>query len=292
MHDQQSGEGMKQNGLRGVCLAHVTLRQEPLELDIRHLANAGITVLVRIGYGDADGTGTLPPLSKLDAFEKAVIETLKNAKGVEAAHYGNEMNNPSEHPGWDADLGKPGPNYFALTPGYYVGSYNRVWSALPQAVKMGPGPLDPYFGPGSNNRDWWRAILRDIKGAEAIFLHSKTQTNDHTEVRSTAKFTDDPLRWQYLHFRTIETGLADVPGRFKDLPVYITEANPQRTQNGLGWEADNAEWVTQSVAYLNAWNADVNHQPISGVVFYRWQDDHWALRNKGTILSRILQEAQ
>jgi len=289
LHDEQAADWMKRNGLRGVCLAHVTVQQQALQLDYSALANAGITVLLRIGYGYADGTGTLPPPARLEAFEQAVFETLKNAKGVEAAHYGNEINNPSEHPGWGSNSAS---DYFRLTPEYYVASYNRVWSRLPENVKMGPAPLDPYFGPGSNNGDWWRSILNNIKGAEAIFLHSKTQTNDHTEVRSTAHFTDDPLRWQYLHFRTIETGLADVPSRFKHLPVYISEANPQRTQNGLGWEADNAEWVTQCIDYVREWNAGANHQPISGVVFYRWQDDQWALKNKASILGRILQEAQ
>jgi hypothetical protein len=96
-------------------------------LDFSNLANAGITVLLRIGYGYADGTGTIAPPGRLAAFEEAVAQTLNNAIGVTATHYCNEINNGSEAPGWDPRLNAPGPNYFPLTPDYYIQSYNRVW---------------------------------------------------------------------------------------------------------------------------------------------------------------------
>ncbi len=301
LHDREGGRWMKQNGLKGICLALAQVQDQPVPLDFSGLANAGITVLLRVGYGYADGTGTIAPPDKLAAFEDAVAQTLNNAKGVAAAHYCNEINNASEGPGWNPKVNAPGPNYFALTPTYYIESYNRVWYKIGTAVKLGPAPLDPYYGPpfpylkfSNNNRDWWRAILQGIAGADALFLHSKTQDNNPDNVRSNARFGGEPLTWQYLHFRTVETYLAEVPDRFKTLPVYVTEANPQRLNDNktLGWEPGNTRWVGECVAYLQEWNSRVGTQAVTGAIFYRWANDEWALEDKSLILKQIKTEAK
>ena len=300
MHDREGGNWLKQKKIKGVCVVLATVQDRAVQLDFSDLANAGITVILRIGYGYADGTGTLPRPDRLAAFEKAVADTLNAAKGVAVSHYGNEINNAMEAPGWNPDTGNPGPNYFPLTPDYYIASYNRVWFMIRTDVKLGPAPLDPYFGPpfpylgwSSDNREWWRAILNGIAGADAFFLHSKTQSNQSSEIWSDAKFTNDPLKWQYLHFRSIEPYLAEVPGKYRGLPVYITEANPQRKINGaLGWEDSSTLWITECVNYLKTWNAGAGHQPITGAVFYRWANDEWALQDKRMLLDRIAGEAQ
>ncbi len=109
LHDREGGRWMKQNGLKGVCLALAQVQDQPVPLDFSGLANAGITVLLRVGYGYADGTGTIAPPDKLAAFEDAVAQTLNNAKGVAAAHYCNEINNASEGPGWNPKPTRPAP---------------------------------------------------------------------------------------------------------------------------------------------------------------------------------------
>lgn len=300
MHDEDGAKWMRQRRIKGVCLVLATVGDQAVPLDFSYLADAGITVLLRIGYGYADGSGTLPRPEQLAAFEKAVADTLNAAKGVTASHYGNEINNPSESPGWDWQAGKPGPNYFALTPEYYLASYNRVWYSIRTDVKLGPAPLDPYFGPwfpylgySSDNREWWRALMRGLEGADALFLHSKTQSNLHSEIRSEVKFTDDPLKWQYLHFRSFEPYLAEVPDRFKSLPVYLTEVNPQRKINGgLGWEDSSTLWITECVSYVQQWNAGAGHQAVQGAVFYRWASDEWRLSDRTLLLNRLEGEAQ
>jgi hypothetical protein len=300
LHDREGAQWMKQRKIKGVCLVLVDVQDQPAPIDFSDLADAGLTVLLRIGYGYANGTGTLPPPDRLAAFEQAVIDTLKAAKGVTATTYGNEVNNGSEAPGWDADHNIAGPQYFPLTPDYYITSYNNVWNRIPVNVKMGPAPLDPYYGPqfgylgwSSDNGAWWRAILNGIAGADALFLHSKTQTNNVSEIRSDLKFGNDPLKWQYQHFRAIEPYLDVVPDKYKSLPVYITEANPQRKINNKnGWEDSSTLWITECVSYVKDWNAGIGHQPITGAVFYRWANDEWALNNKSVILDRIAGEAQ
>jgi hypothetical protein len=300
LHDREGADWMKQNNLKGVCLVPVQVQDQPAQLDFSDLTNAGITVLVCIAYGYADGTGTLPRPDRLAAFEDAVAQTLNNARGVSATHYGDEINNASQAPGWNPAVNAPGPDYFPLTPDYYIQSYNRVWYKIRSDVKLGPAPLDPYYGPpfpylafSSNNRDWWTAILNGIAGADALFFHSKTQDNNPDNIVSPARFGGDPLTWQYFHFRTLETGLNDVPNRFKTLPAYITEANPQMKADKLpGWEANNSRWITACVDYLQTWNAAVGTQPVNGVIFYRWAHDKWRLEDKPAILNQIKSEAK
>jgi hypothetical protein len=222
LHDEEGGQWMKANGLKGVCLVLATVQDQPIQLDYQHLADAGITVLLRIGYGYADGPGSLPPPDKLAAFENAVVFTLKNSRGVAVTQYGNEVNNRSEHPGWVQHTG-PGPGYFEITPDYYIASYNRVWYRLPKECRMGPAALDPYFGPGSDSGVWWDTVLANIGGADALFLHIKTQTNNPDEVFSMEKFGDAPLQWQFRHFRAMETMISRAPLKYRNLSVYISE---------------------------------------------------------------------
>jgi hypothetical protein len=290
LHDQGGADYMLQHGYRGVALVHVLVGEEPVQLDYRQYTKAGITVLLRVGWGYADGAGALPRPDHISKFERAAATTLNAAKGVTASCYGNEPNNPSEHPGWNAETGQPGLDYFKITPAYYLASYNRVWNKTLTTTMVAPAPLDPCFGPGSNNRTWWIDVLKGIKGADALFLHAKTQTNDPTEVTSNAKFADAPLQWQHLGCRQVGTALEVVPARFKNRPVYITELNPQRTApDRLGWLYDNAAWVREAKSYLKQWNVGAGHQKINGAVFYRWADDDWRLSDKPAILNAIFE---
>jgi hypothetical protein len=284
VHDKPGGEWMAGNGIKGACLLHEVVQKQTRALDYSALQSAGITVICRLNWGYADGTGTLPPPGNSAAFVHAIVETMLDAKGVAYFHVGNEPNNRSE---W--------PRGCELTPQYIVDIYNVIWGMIGGRVKMGPPPIDPYFGPSSNNRDWWRFILERITGADALFLHPKTQTNDPAEVKSTAKFSDDPLRWQYLHLRTVDTSLEVVPERFASLPVFATEVNPQRMSNGaLGWDDGNVEWVHDTVEFLKP--------RVKAVIFYRWeatgdpQDPegqfHFGLEHKPRILQQIVEEAR
>jgi murein DD-endopeptidase MepM/ murein hydrolase activator NlpD len=285
LHDQSGGEWMAGQGLRGCCLVHRMVQRQPIQIDCRRLQETGITVIGRLNWGYADGTGTLPRPEHKNAFVDAVVQTMLAARGVDYFHVGNEPNNRSEWPGF-----KTG-NEYALTPDYVTEIYNEIWHRVAGRVKLGPPPLDPYFGPNSNNREWWVYMLDNVAGADALFLHAKTQTNDPAEARARDRFGDWPLTWQYLHLKTVETALAIVPDRFRTLPVFITELNPQFLETGggaTGWLADNDEWVREALGYFR------EERPVNGVVFYRYEpagdQAPFGLEHKPAILDAIKEE--
>lgn len=286
VHDETGGRWMAEQGLAGCCLVHRQVQQQAVHLDFEHLQEAGSVVIARLNWGYADGTGTLPRPKHGDAFVEAVVETMLAARGVDFFHVGNEPNNRQEWPGFRSSEEYP------LTREYVTEIYNDIWNRLEGRVKIGPPPIDPYFGPGSNNRGWWTYMLEHIDGADALFLHSKTQTNDPAEVWSEARFADQPLEWQYLNLRSVQTGLEVLPDRFKDLPVFVTEVNPQLldADGPIGWKRGNGLWVRQAVRFFR------EVQPVAGIVFYRYDaagdQAPFGLVNRPTILSAIAHEAR
>jgi hypothetical protein len=263
VHDLGGGEWMVRHGIEGCCLVHYGVQRDPIPIDCSHLQDAGITVVCRLNWGYAGGAGTLPRPADKAAFIDAVVETMVAARGVDYFHVGNEPNNRQEWPGFGSN------DEFELTSSYVVDIYNEIWHRVRGRARMGPPPLDPYFGPNSNNREWWVNILNDITGADALFLHAKTQTNDPAEVLSRERFAHDPLRWQYLHLRTVETALDVVPQRFDSLPIFVTELNPQHKREiggSLGWVRENAEWIRAAVSYFR------EEQPVDGVMLYRFDE--------------------
>jgi hypothetical protein len=285
LHDEAGGYWVTQNGIeQGVCLVHRQVQTDDIDLDYTHLQSNGQTVICRLNWGYADGTGTLPPFDGgLDEHIDALADTMNNAKGVDYFHFANEPNNKSE---W--------PSGAIITVEQVIYAYNKLCGLLNDGVKIGPPPLDPYFGPGSDNGYWWRTILSEIVKADVIFLHTgKTQTNDPALVYSEQKFTHAPLQWQYLNFLATQTYLNMIPERFKALPVYITECNPQHLDaigGPLGWKPDNAQWVEEAARLSRTF------QQIKGIVFYRYDiagdQSGFGLADKPDILGQIVAESR
>ncbi|MGD2144140.1 MAG: hypothetical protein PVF54_06650 [Anaerolineae bacterium] len=286
LHDEAGGEWMVDQRMAGCCLVHRSLQRQSIRLDFRHLSDKGIVVLGRLNWGYADGAGTYPRPAHKEAFVDAVAATILTSKGVDYFHIGSEPNNQREWPRFESG------DRFPLTPEYATEIYNEVWQRVHDRAKIGPPPIDPYYGPGSNSREWWTHILRDVDGADVLFLHGTTQTNDSNDIWSRARFSDWPLEWQYMNLRAIETSLEVVPERFRQLPVFVTELNPRRVEpsGDAGWQPGNDEWVRQAVRYFR------EEQPVTGAVFYRYEtagpEAPFGLRNRPVILDAIRKESE
>nr|MBC8445665.1 hypothetical protein [Chloroflexota bacterium] len=291
LHDEAGGDWMLQEGIKGACLAHGQVREETVHLNFSALEDAGIKVLARLNWGYADGTGTVPPPDKANVWVASMIATIKAAQGVWGFVIGNEVNNPAEWPGgWEHPT-------HVVTPEYYTDLYNRIWRGTSAQVRMTPASLDPYnvvaqqHGVAGDPAEWARRIYASIVGMEFVALHAKTQTNDPNECWSEAKFTHAPLIDRYLHLRTIQDQLSWIPNRYRSLPIFITECNPQFIVQDveIGWVPDNAGWIEQACAYLRT-------QPIAGVAFYRYQlagdQTPFGLADKPLLLQAIAREIQ
>jgi GH25 family lysozyme M1 (1,4-beta-N-acetylmuramidase) len=291
LHDEDGGDWMRSQNMEGICLVHRAVQTQPVTINCQSLALAGIKVLARLNWGYAGGTGTVPPPEHKDDWVHAICGTIaaSRGKGVWGWIIGNEVNNPIEWPG-----GHPHPTHI-VSPAYYVELYNRIWWGVEKNDLMAPAPLDPYnvvareFGQPADPRDWAQYIYAHIDGADFLALHAKTQTNRPTDCQSDARFTDPPLIGRFLHLRTIEDQLTWVPTRLWDKDIYVTEVNPQRrSDNSLGWEPGNTEWVRRAHAYLR-------EQPVDGAIYYRYaragDQTGFGLDNNPAILQAIREEA-
>jgi len=264
LHDEAGGEWMKANGVKGCCLVHAVVQRTPVALNFERLAENGISVIVRLNWGYADGTGTIPPPGFTDEWVEAMIDTINAMRGAMGVIIGNELNNPAEWPG-----GYPNPSH-VVHPLYYVQLYNRIAEAT--ALPIAPFSVDPYnvvageFGMPSDPKEWVQVIYGDAERVDFVAFHAKTQTNDPSECWSSECFTHPPLVGRYLHLKTLEDQLAWLPSHLSHVPVHVTELNPQRRDAvNLGWNADNDEWVRQSLAYCRSLNR------LSGAYFYRYE---------------------
>lgn len=260
LHDTPGGEWMADNGLKGCCLALAQVSETPRTFDWSRLKDAGVTVIARVDWGYADGTGSLPKPEHADAWVNAVIGTINNSRGAAGWIIGNEINNPTEWPG-----GYPNVSH-VITPDYYIKLFNRIRAGV--SAPLAPFAVDPFnviageFGQPSDPKDWAQTVYRNIGPYDFVALHAKTQTNDPAECWSDVMFTHPPLLNRFLHLRTIENQLDWMPIA---KPVYVTELNPQlKSGGGMGWDSGNAEWVRQAWKYLET-------QPVKGAMLYRYE---------------------
>ena len=282
MHNLDGADWMKRNGMKGWALHAIALGTNATSEDMTHYEQAGIKMLIRLNYGfHPKGNQPDPNSADFQKYLDACVETMKRSKGVWGFIFGNETNNPQEFPG--------GVNGKKIKPELYARAYNDVWNRKPSGVRLGVQAIDPYFGPGSDSRDYWQRVLNNLTGTDFITVHPKTQDSNPDNVDSDGKFTNDPLRWQFLHLKSYQPLLAVVPERFWTLPVIATEVNPQRHNDNqtLGWQEDQgAEWVRRSAAHFRAYN-ETALMPITGVIYYRFTADDWELHNKQSILDAI-----
>lgn len=282
MHNEDGAEWMRRNGMTGWAVHAIALGTNPAPQEMTRFEQAGIKMLVRLNYGfHPQGNQPKANSPEYQKYLDACVETMRRSKGVWGFIFGNETNNPQEFPG--------GVNGEKIKPEQYAVAYNDVWQRKPDGVRLGVQAVDPYFGPGSDSRDYWQRVLNNLTGTDFITVHPKTQDSNPNNVDSDAKFSDDPLRWQFLHLKSYQPLLDVVPERFWTLPVIATEVNPQRHNNNqtLGWqENQGAEWVRRAAAHFRAYNEEALI-PVNGVIFYRFTADDWELHNKPSILDAI-----
>lgn len=266
LHDRAGGDWLESKKLPGYCLVLAYLDGlKPLDLKL-NFEHVKVLVNFRYSYArDDGGKGTMPGEDFLQAYEDACIETMWLNPNAELFIYGNEMNNQREWP-----VNK------ALTPEYYLRSYNRVWANAPKGARLAPGAIDP-FNPGWG--DWrvcWKRVLENITGADALVFHAYSHGTvyDHNQ-----QFGDDPLKGVYYNLRVLESQQAIVPTRFRVLPQYVTETNHGAPPAPIHWE-DDGRWVRDAYAYF------ASRGVLTGCLF-RYNHDDWRLSHLPQVLAAV-----
>ena len=122
-------------------------------------------------------------------------------------------------------------------------------------------------------------------GASFVDVHSYIRGPIPSLCWSEAKFSDDPLRWQYLNFiGSCTTLITTLPSHYWSLPVYITEFNHiwKTVEPDFGWVNDERAYrvVEAAVKRIGEYNAITgSRSEIRGLMIYRWFGDEWGVSN-------------
>jgi len=240
-------------------------------------------VIVNLRYSwstDCGGEGTLPANEHAEQFVEACLWCIRNAKNVWGWSIGNEYNNPREFPHGQA-----------LTPEYVAEIYNEIATMCPANIRLSPGTIDPFYGPGSDCREWVRQIWADTMGADFIDLHGYIRGPDPALCWSKTRFEHDPLRWQGLNYlECCRTFLDVIPNRYAGLPIVISECNHlwKTVEPDWGWVNDEraVDVIDSIYSRVLEFNRFDTHQIIA-VCLYRWQGDAWAIAKNDHVLSAL-----
>ena len=275
-----AGSWMVDNRSHGAVVIPLSFPGAPVTLDFRNLADCGIEVGINARWSwstDCGGMGALPPLDSEEGarFIDTVVATINSSKGVAWWTIGNEINNPRE---W--------PRGHTYTPLEFAIMYNVIRSRV--SAKMAPGALDPFHASAGDPRLWQTIIFGNITGADFIAAHGYSRGPNPDMIGSPAKFTDNPMKWQYLNFPGCVTELARfLPDQYKHLAIYVLECNHLWRDGGEA--AGDYGWVMDERAasvVRKACEATLGTR-IKLLAFYRWTSDAWAIHNNPFVLGAI-----
>jgi len=267
-----AADWLEANGKQGLIVRPIFLGGAGSALDFSAQNSQKVIVNLRYSWStDQGGAGTLPlpGTPEWQEFVDAAIYTINNSINVWGWEIGNEYNNEREFPATGN-----------LTPHAVVQTYNAIRAGCP-GKRMSPGALDPFNAIAGDPRNWLEAVYNGITGVEFVTAHGYIRGPDANLVGSTAKFGDDPLRWQYLNYPGCITELLKaLPQEYKSLPVYVTEFNHlwRTVEPDWGWVSDaRATAVVEAAIDAAAING------LSGVALYRWAGDEWTLEHNDLV---------
>ncbi|MCX7939554.1 MAG: hypothetical protein N2545_08995 [Thermoflexales bacterium] len=285
IHDPFDRDLFANSGKTGwVLITHRVVGGEGM--DYSAWARAGYGVIARLN-NDYGGSGTVPTPDRYDVFADQCRRWVQNSRDCFIWVIGNEMNNPREWPNQSPH--NPGNNPAdAITPERYALCFNKVRAAIksvqPHAIVV-PGAIDPYQGPWMSCLEYFERMMANIVDIDGLALHAYTHGYTPDLITSLETFRDDPLRWQYYHFRCYTTFLDALPPRHRNKPIFITETDPH---GPTPWAGGQNGWVQAAYAEIERFNNQPHAPQIQSVILYRWsRDDHYSIVDKPGVQADI-----
>jgi uncharacterized protein YcfL len=277
LHDAGGEDHMLDANKPGWVVVSVQVNPPDSTGDFSELAEKGIGVIVRLnhGYGNA---GTIPNSTRFDEFALQCARFVAGSRGARIWIIGNEPNTAAERPGNDGT----GSSGELITPEVYARCFNRCRKAIRALPGHGgdwviPAAVAPFITqtnyPNNPSGDWVRYfadVLFQIAvqggGVDGLALHTCAHGIDASLIKSDAKVGGHfPTR--HWNFRAYRDFLAAVLPALRNLPVFITEAQPLEP----GWTNQKRDWIQTACAEINAWNSNQANQPVQALCFFRWQ---------------------
>ncbi len=317
LHDPGGEHLLKDGGqAKGWVLVTEEIRANPNDQGgkgdfYKRLADQGLGVIVRLNHAYGP-EGTIPLDSKYPDFARRAANFVRNSPGAHIWIIGNEMNFEREQPRL------PGSNQAQpITPRRYAECYKLCRQAIrslpghenDQVVVGAMGPWNaqtayeadpqgkypankipgapgeyPYHGFFGDFILYLRDILLAIgrENCDAIAIHAYSHGYNPDLVFSDEKMGPPFQKYNY-HFRTYRDQMNIIPQNFRDLPVYLTEANGDEDPGGVRWPDVNRGWIKNAYKEINNWNKAGNQQ-IRCMILYRWsRDDAWHIDGKGQV---------
>lgn len=246
-------------------------------------ADKGFGLLTRLVHAPFDlegkGEGSIPLPEAYDDFARRCAQFVRQSPSCAIWLIGNEMNMSWHWPNRTEGrrrrrVAEP------ITPDLYAPCFNRVYRAIkavqPEAWVI-PSGLNPQMVGQDAGRDtlvWFREMIDRLEAVDGFDVHAYFSAGD--EPPPTGKYTFDQF-------------LDAIPARWRDRPVFITEATPLEV-----WPEQSRGWMQAAYAEVDRWNRAVGHQKVYALLPYRWQgrwpdgrEDPWNLVNKPTYLEDL-----
>lgn len=287
---------MRQKDVRGWVL--VTEQVDGGSRSYRDLSDEGFGVMVRLNHGYI-GAGTLPRRAEYADFARRCAEFVQRSSGAAIWIIGNEPNHQSEWPGGSFDLATAMRQAEIITPQNYAECFRLVYRAIHALPNHQQDLVLPAaVAPWNNALGDWVQYFKDMLTAigpgnlDGITLHTYTHGHQKALIASedrcpTPGFTH--LRWE---FRTYRDYMAAIPQGMRHLPVFITEANPQRlSEQGPAWENRNDGWIDAAYQEIDLWNREQS-QKIRSLILFRWlyeKDQPWDISTRNQVLDDFRQ---
>ncbi|MBN1935082.1 MAG: N-acetylmuramoyl-L-alanine amidase [Anaerolineae bacterium] len=250
--------------------------------DYSQWESKGFGIISRINHDYFPG-GTIPQPQHYDDFAKRVRNFVRNSRGGHIWVIGNEMNHVQERP-----------NGQMITPQLYAQCYKKCWEqihSLPghENDQVAVGSVAPWNNttayPGNEAGDWVKYFVDIVRAiaalgcpVDAITHHAYTHGHDPSLVFNEQRM-DPPFHKYRYHFRCYRDFMEATPAEFRNVPVYITEADEDEE-----WENANRGWVQNAYKEINDWNSAPGNQQIRCLILYRWpRFDKWHIDGKGGV---------
>ena len=272
---EAGGEGlMVSAGRPGWVLEMATVGHDPGSVpsgNFTQLVRQGLRVIIRLHHGFGS-SGTIPRPEFYPSFAQACATFVARCQGARTWIIGNEPNHEVERP--DGQL---------ILPAQYADAYRRCRTAIhkvaghaaDQVLVAGPALWNATTTYAANPKGDWVKYFADILAqlpageCDGFAIHTYTHYHDPSKIRVDIPHPSPGYHHLRDEFRSYRDLMAAVPARFRQLPVYITEADPTERHRGWG-DGRNLGWVRTAYQEIADWNANAAHQPIQALILYRW----------------------